>query len=82
MKLELGNIGDEELDTEERDTGLRIWVAWIRRWIRLNFGGLLWFVVGGYLFWMLLHMTAGLKPSSRLTTEKPIWPDTRYMFVL
>jgi hypothetical protein len=82
MKLELGIIGDEEFETDERDPGIRNWVLQIRRWIRLNFGGLLWFVVGAYLFWMLLHMTAGLKPSSRLRTEKPIWPDTRYMFVL
>lgn len=82
MKLELGAVGEDEYEREERDRGLRNWVSTIRRWIRLNFGGLVWVVVGGYLFWTLLHMTSSIRPSSKVRTDKPVWPDTRYIFVL
>ena len=83
MKLELGVTGEEpEVEFEERELGPLNWVSRVRRWWRLNVGGFLWVVVGAYLLWRLLNVMAGVYSSSDVVIDKPVWPDTRNIFVL
>jgi len=83
MKLELGvTEEDPEIEYEDGDLGVLNWVSRVRRWWRLNVGGLFWVVVGVYLLWRWLNMMAKSYPTLNVVADEPVWPDTRYIFVL
>jgi len=84
MKLELGVTEEEpEIEYDEGERGLLMnWVSRVRRWWRLNVGGLFWVVVGMFLLWRWLNMMVKCYPTSKLVVNEPVWPDTRYIFVL